>query len=163
MLPAFALLVIKGGPRLRETAPGTEVNSTWSGFANVGHQMIVTPDGRGGHSFTNASMAVLAAALSAAMPFAPEPVVDMTGLAGRFDFVLHEAPRTASDGPPNFDDMVAAQRTIVQDELGLTLERREAIVDVLVVDHVDKMPRRIEPRGTFCKLPIRHRGSPTHV
>jgi uncharacterized protein (TIGR03435 family) len=148
-LPVLALMVAKGGSKLRETAPGTQIDSTWNGFANVRHEPVATPDGRRGHSFTNASMAVLAAALSASMPFTPEPVVDMTGLAGRFDFVFHDAPRaasnnaaprSASDGPPNFDDMVAAQRMIVQDELGLTWERRKAPVEVLVVDHVDRMP-----------------------
>ena len=77
-MPVLAMLVTKGGPRFHETAPGTELDSTWAGFANVRNELVRGPDGRGGHSFTNAPMAVLAAALSASMPFSPEPVVDMT-------------------------------------------------------------------------------------
>jgi uncharacterized protein (TIGR03435 family) len=100
-------------------------------------------DGRASHSFTNAPMAALAVALSASMPFSPEPVVDMTELPGRFDFVLHDPPRPQrldSNDPPDFDDMIAAQKAILQDELGLTWERRKAPVDVLVIDHADKVP-----------------------
>jgi uncharacterized protein (TIGR03435 family) len=139
-MPVFALLVAKGGPKFHETAPGTEVDSMWLGFANVRHELIRGPDGRGGHSFTNAPMAALANALSASMPFSPEPVIDMTELPGRYDFVLHDVPRSPPGEPSNFDDMIAAQKTIVQDELGLTWERRKAPVDMLVVDRADKTP-----------------------
>lgn len=142
-MPVLALLVAGGGLKIHETPTGTPVESSWNGFTNVRHELIRDPDGRGGHSFTNAPMAALAAALSATMPFAPEPFVDMTELPGRFTFVLHDAPRlprSASNDPPNFDDMIATQKTIVQNELGLTWERRKAPVDVLVIDHADKIP-----------------------
>ena len=116
------------------------MDSQFLGFNNVRHLGGRSPDGRGEHSFTNAPMAALATALSASMPFSQDPVLDMTGLPGRFDFVLHDAPRPAPGETPNFEDMIAAQKTIVQDELGLTWERRKAPVDILVVDHADKVP-----------------------
>jgi uncharacterized protein (TIGR03435 family) len=135
-VPVLALLVGKGGPKFRETAPGTKVDSSWLGFDNVSHE----PDSHGGHSFINAPMAALAAALSASMPFAPEPVVDLTGLSGRYNFVLHDAARPGPGEAPSFDDMIAAQKAIVQDELGLTLEVRKAPVEMLVVDHAARVP-----------------------
>jgi len=77
------------------------------------------------------------------------PVVDQTGLAGRFDFQLTWAPdesqlagrfhnpvgngnSTAGDNPlPNLF-------TAVQEQLGLKLEATKAPCDVLVIDHVEK-------------------------
>ena len=56
--------------------------------------------------------------------------------------------RHDSNDPPNFDDMIAAQKAILQDELGLTWERRKAQVDVLVVDHADKAHSKLAARRT---------------
>ena len=87
-------------------------------------------------------MAALAAALSKNI-FGfktSDMVVDMTGLSGRFDFVVREMPPPAFGDPPTAEDKLAFSRTLVQDEMGLTLERRKAPVDMLVVDHADKTP-----------------------
>jgi len=69
------------------------------------------------------------------------PVVDQTGLTGRYDFAMRYATlrgflplREATEdlpGPTIFD--------AIQD-LGLKLEPRKAPVEVLVVDHVNKTP-----------------------
>ena len=77
------------------------------------------------------------------------PVVDMTGLKGRFDFTFNvqkyvEAlrSRVLVEGRPVSDP--DARLMIMQDalagELGLRLESRKVPLDVVVIDHVEEAP-----------------------
>lgn len=65
------------------------------------------------------------------------PVVDQTGLTGRFDLRLMwtpDGPATATesaDAPPDLF-------TAIQEQLGLKLASTKAPVDVLVIDHVER-------------------------
>jgi len=95
------------------------------------------------------------------------PVVDMTGLKGRYPVVLeaslHDAfalaalradlTAASSGGPPGVSDPAATedaqrdmQNAMVKGlnngllELGLQLERRKGPVEILVVDHAEKIP-----------------------
>jgi len=94
------------------------------------------PEQRGGAramTFTNTSMADLALMLEFMMD---RPVLDKTGLAGRFDFVLSWTPLDAAEttdpnAPPGMF-------TAVQEQLGLKLEPVKAPADVLVVDKVER-------------------------
>lgn len=60
------------------------------------------------------------------------PVVDRTGLTGRFDFTLNWAPEgsTDTDAPSIF--------TALQEQLGLKLQPARGPVDVLVVDSAER-------------------------
>jgi uncharacterized protein (TIGR03435 family) len=61
------------------------------------------------------------------------PVVDQTGLAGKFDFTLdYEEEGQATEG------YAPSLVTAVQDQLGLKLESKSAPVEMLVVDHVER-------------------------
>ena len=77
------------------------------------------------------------------------PIVDMTGLTGRFDLSFNPPKylaalraRLASDPHPPTD--AEARVMIIQDllagDLGLRLEPRRAPVEVIVVDHAEKSP-----------------------
>jgi uncharacterized protein (TIGR03435 family) len=69
------------------------------------------------------------------------PVVDKTGLTGAYDFVLDFAPELPPS--PNGQQPQADAPGIVLalgDQIGLRLEQRKGPVDVLVVDHADKIP-----------------------
>jgi uncharacterized protein (TIGR03435 family) len=74
------------------------------------------------------------------------PVVDQTGLVGRFDFTLKWTPDEAQFaamgfGAPSPVDSTTAPPdlfTAMQEQLGLKLESTKAPVDVLVIDHVEK-------------------------
>jgi uncharacterized protein (TIGR03435 family) len=63
------------------------------------------------------------------------PVVDQTGLKGRFDFKLQwttdDAQAPQPDAPPGLF-------TAIQEQIGLKLERVKAPADVLVIDHVQR-------------------------
>jgi uncharacterized protein (TIGR03435 family) len=93
------------------------------------------------------------------------PVVDTTGLTGKYDFTLYFAPeggvgmRLPGGVPPPHDapppgeggpGMPAASTpdaqsnpnlfTALQEQLGLKLEQRKGPVDLLVIDHLEKTP-----------------------
>ena len=65
------------------------------------------------------------------------PVIDKTGLDGVFDFSLEWTPEADvqknPDGPPSI--FVA-----LQEQLALKLEAKKGPVEVLVVDHAEKVP-----------------------
>ena len=74
------------------------------------------------------------------------PVVDQTGLSGRFDFQLKFTPDENQYGglgirvPPPADDATAPPDlfTAMQEQLGLKLIATKAPVDVIVIDKVSK-------------------------
>lgn len=82
--------------------------------------------------FRNNEMADLALGLE---PLVDHPVVDETGLMGRFDFTLrwqsNEAQPTDANAPPTLFTAIAEQ-------LGLKLQPKKGLVDVLVIDKVAK-------------------------
>jgi uncharacterized protein (TIGR03435 family) len=63
------------------------------------------------------------------------PVVDQTGIAGRFDFTLKWSPNEMQNSNPN---AAPGLFTAMQEQLGLKLEATKAMVDVLVIDHVER-------------------------
>ena len=69
------------------------------------------------------------------------PVVDETGLTGKYDFAIDftpylPAPSKNMDGTK--PDTTSILMAALQDELGLKLEARKTQVDVVVIDHVEK-------------------------
>jgi uncharacterized protein (TIGR03435 family) len=123
---AYALTVAKGGPKLRATP-------------NVGaYRFSVQKGHASGFSLT---LPMLADRLSRPAFGLDRRVVDMTGLTGAFDLTLDWSPSgSASDNPV---DVPAGPSlfTALQEQLGLKLELRKNIpLDVLVVDHADKVP-----------------------
>ncbi|WP_213804403.1 M56 family metallopeptidase [Granulicella sp. dw_53] len=92
----------------------------------------------------NATMEDFAGVMQSAV--LDRPVVDQTGLQGRFDFILKWTPDESqfgglgakvplpsenADAPPNLF-------TAIQEQMGLKLEPTKAPVAVLVIDHVEK-------------------------
>ena len=99
--------------------------------------------GPSGTSFTGVTMARLAAWL--APPAVARPVVDQTGLDGRFDIDLSFFPPAAAMiarspvaaaalEPLGFTSVAGAMR----DQLGLTLTNTEVPMDVLVIDRFER-------------------------
>ncbi len=92
----------------------------------------------------NANMADFAGLMQNAV--LDRPVVDQTGLQGRFDFTLKWTPddsQFAGMGakiPPSTDSANAppALYTAIQEQIGLKLDATKAPADVLVVDHLEK-------------------------
>jgi uncharacterized protein (TIGR03435 family) len=119
-LSVYELVAAKAGPKLASS----------KGDPNG------MPDQRGGAramTFTNTSMGDFALMLEFMMD---RPILDKTGLAGRFDFVLSWTPLDAAEttdptAPPGIF-------TAVQEQLGLKLEPVKAPAEVLVVDKAER-------------------------
>jgi len=194
-LPMYALVVAKNGPKLKESvdepapkegdapkAGGPAADGPLAGAAMrrlpMGQDGFpVLPAGSGGRGATavmlmngNArmtanrqSMAGLAEMLSGQLEL---PVVDMTGLTGKYDFTLSFAPEglvgmglpgglpppppnapAPGEGLPGMPSASAPDAqsspnlfTALQEQLGLKLEQRKGPVDLLVIDHLERTP-----------------------
>ena len=66
------------------------------------------------------------------------PVIDRTGLTGKYDFVLKYKGRWDRDRPADDLDPVPPLDRALTEELGLKVEPAKALVKVLVIDHIDK-------------------------
>jgi len=130
-LPLFALLVAKGGPKFKEPGDGGERR--------------MEPDSDGGLSFKNYSMNDLAGWLTGLPPM-ELPVIDHTGLAGSFSFHANLFGLAKGADPGDLKrsmvgpDAVDTLRATLPQELGLKLEEQKAPVEMLVIDHADKVP-----------------------
>ena len=70
------------------------------------------------------------------------PVLDETHLSGRYDAVLDmtkyaEDVRPAPGAPM---DMAGVMTTTLREEMGLRIESRKSAVEIVVVDHAEKVP-----------------------
>jgi uncharacterized protein (TIGR03435 family) len=70
------------------------------------------------------------------------PVTDMTGMKGVSDFTLEWALEARPGDAGATTDSVpgASIFTAVQEQLGLKLEARKGPVEILVIDHAEKIP-----------------------
>ena len=106
---------------------------------------MITMNDRAKMVATAMSMAELAEQLSGQLG---SPVSDLTGLTGKYDFTLYfSQERLVVDStrggprPPQPDaDAAPGLPTAVQEQLGLRLESRKLPLDLIVVDHIEKVP-----------------------
>ena len=120
----FAIRVTKGGPKIgeRTSDPDPRPDQTGNGDAK-GMTM----------KFTNNSMSDFRLGMQY---FLDKPVVNETGLDGRYTFALKWVPddmkgAVDGDGPPGLF-------TAIQEQLGLKLEATKGPVDVMVMDRVTR-------------------------
>jgi bla regulator protein BlaR1 len=88
-------------------------------------------------------MDVLSGALSGAIPLGlGRPVIDKTGLTGRFDFTLEFAPERRpaadSDSPVPSTPIGPTPIEALHDQLGLKLEPAKGSIPILVIDRVER-------------------------
>jgi len=92
----------------------------------------------------NANMADFSGLMQSAV--LDRPVLDQTGIAGRWDFTLKWTPDDSQFSgmgariPPPTDSANAPPNlyTAIQEQIGLKLEATKAPADVMVIDHVEK-------------------------
>jgi uncharacterized protein (TIGR03435 family) len=160
VMPVYKLAAAKNGPKLKESsqpppgldhdgfdplppAPPNELDVYEDGYPNVppaeGSWLVVLRSGYARTRQLNASMADLAGILSNQLE---KPVIDNTGLTGRYEFTLSwmaavpaSAASAASAGDPGPSVFAALEH-----QLGLKLEASKGPVEVLAVDHFDKDP-----------------------
>ena len=130
-LAVYAIVVGKNGPKL------TKSTGDPNGLPGLFFRGLGVLPAR------NATIADFAGVMQSVV--LDRPVVDQTGLPGRYDFTLTWTPdpsQFAAFGPrpqPPADEATAPDLfTAIQQQLGLKLESVKAPVDVLVIDHVEK-------------------------
>jgi len=131
-LPVYVLSVAKTGSKLTkdDSAPNGLPGLFFQGLGKLNVHNALMSD------FTGLMQSVVL----------DRPVIDQTGLTGRFDFTLNwtpddsqfsgmgarvPPPTDSADAPPNL-------YTAIQEQIGLKLEATKAPADVMVIDHVEK-------------------------
>ena len=136
-MPIYALVVVKGGPQLKETAS----NPPAPAAKGRGTIFSTTPDGpRKRFEFDGMTLAKFADVLS---PEVDRPVIDKTGLTAKYDVRLEFAPeRNTPFGPTaaTAGGSTPALFTALTEQLGLKLEPGKGPVMLLLVDSALKEP-----------------------
>jgi uncharacterized protein (TIGR03435 family) len=122
-LALYAITIAKGGPKMTPNTTGREGQPDQTGNGHGSWQSM---------KFTNNTMADFALEMQFEVG---KPVVDQTGLTGRYDFTLKfttdEAHLDDPNAPPGFF-------TALQEQIGLKLEPKKDLADVLVIDHAER-------------------------
>jgi uncharacterized protein (TIGR03435 family) len=122
-IPTYALQVMKDRPKLVAAADPAAPPLEWT----EGHDWVRT------ENYRSSSMADF---LIIKQLFMDRPLVDQTGLSGRYDFKLTysygDAANAEADAPP-------PMFTAIKEQLGLKFEPVKASVSVMVIDHIGKL------------------------
>ena len=115
--------------------------------AKGGSKLHEVPFGRGGFNIGNGAIKAQSVALGMLSDrlsqLVDRPVQDQTGLKGVYDITLQWTPDEPAPSPgaaPTATSVGPSLFAALQEQLGLRLDPRRGTVDVLVVDHADKVP-----------------------
>jgi uncharacterized protein (TIGR03435 family) len=160
-MPVFDLVVSEKGLKIKESPPDAAPleEDPWepSKYTMGDDGYPVFPAGRGGlagaynHYRWTASQVSMPEIVKTLSFYLGRPVIDATGLKGKYDFdlkwgidialqmemagrrdLIADLPDTGPTGPP--------LTRAVQDQLGLKLNARKGTGKIVVVDHVEKLP-----------------------
>lgn len=125
-LSVFVIIPAKNGPKLNKSTRPPD------GIPSVGYSP-------GRLAVANATLADLATFLQRFVT--DRPVIDQTGITGKFDLTLRWTPdELQTDGIRQGDDKnnsLSDFFTVIQEQLGLKLQEEKRPAQVFVVDHVD--------------------------
>jgi uncharacterized protein (TIGR03435 family) len=129
-LPVYGIVAAKGGPKMTPTtAEAVATNTATVGFRD-GEMMV-----------KNASMSEFASLMQRYVGL-DRPIVDHTGISGKYDFKLSWAPDSSQmNGSPSAATAGDARPdlfTAIQEELGLKLQPLKEPADVVVIDGVEQ-------------------------
>jgi len=152
--PVYQLVVGKNGPKLHESvaepapnAPKAVLSASVPKLDAEGFPILsagrendmASYYGRTRERFAETSMEQFASELS---PQLGRPVTDATGLRGKYDFSLQWVSEGLRSGAAHGQEADPGPGLIeaVQQQLGLRLEQKKGLIDVIVIDHIDKVP-----------------------
>jgi uncharacterized protein (TIGR03435 family) len=118
-LRVYTLTAAKSGIKMKPSAPGVEMHHENSATGMVANSI---------------TMQELADYLSDPLN---APLTDGTGLPGRYDFIIDFTPYVNMEQSDVRPDPVSVLRSALRGDLGLDLVQGKAVVDVMVVDHVE--------------------------
>jgi uncharacterized protein (TIGR03435 family) len=157
-IPVYELVVGKGGFKEKEwvdrrpddpaevpNEPGTPPKRDKDGFPIIpaGQTMGFFTPGTAHFVAPAGTMKQLAQMLEGRLSIsggAPRPVVDATGLMGKYDIKLTWSPQ--ADNPPAGKETPEGQSMLeaLESQLGLKIRQGKANLEMLVVDHIEKVP-----------------------
>lgn len=120
----YAITVAKGGPKLEKNAGDPNGPTSEDDHDNGGQRVV---------QMTNAAMGEFALTMNFEMD---RPVMDQTGLTGRYDFKLtwtYDDSKVPADGTA-----APSLFTAVQEQMGLKMEPAKAETDVMVIDKLER-------------------------
>jgi uncharacterized protein (TIGR03435 family) len=148
-VPVLALTLVKPGklgPRLRPHAEGPPCDRPDDKvfpYHCDSYGFRKTPDNTFMEGSRNTTMSLLATSLTS-LPGVSlgRPVVDQSGLSGKFDFTLEWMPESNSSVPSDTgaasDPQGPTMQEALKEQLGLELKSTRAPLKVLVIDHVER-------------------------
>ena len=126
------------------TAPPQEIDSRFPEICGGIMGMTPSAPGRLRGGGRNVTMELIASSMTGGGSGVDRPVLDKTGLTGRFDVAIEFAPQYGAGLPPNSnfprDPSGPTFVEAVRDQLGLRLEPQTALVDFLIIDYVEQLP-----------------------
>jgi bla regulator protein blaR1 len=146
-LPVYALVVAKGGPKLKASAPDPpqEANAPAPSPGDLPKMRNRIMMGPGSVDAADIPMDDFASGILSRLPETGDRVVvNKTGLAGKYDFTLKWTPESAPrPGTPEADNGMPDTNTpglftALEEQLGLKLESQKGSVETLVIDSVDR-------------------------
>lgn len=141
VLPTYALAVAENGPKLQPAASGEPGDMKFNAPVHMQKQQMRMEIGGNqvyGIGAQGISTDDLAQQLSRQLG---TPVVNKTGLQGRYDFNLNWSDHrgtSAENDPSAANPSAPSLITAVQEQLGLKLEPHNAPTQVLVIDRIEK-------------------------
>lgn len=129
-LSIYVLELARGGPKLKDSAKPEDAPA----LINIVYPQSIKLPAR------NVTMADFVSMLQRAV--LDRPVLDKTGLTGKYDFDLEWAPDESQFNgeiaPPSADASAAPLFTAIQQQLGLKLVATKGPVDALIVDRAER-------------------------
>jgi uncharacterized protein (TIGR03435 family) len=152
-LQGFELTAGRSGPKLKPAAdpdapeqppPSAPPKTDAEGYPQLDGPGLVLMEGHKANSvsvFLTAKAQPVSALVELLSREFRVPVLDKTGLTGKFDFKVEFAPHPPGALPPEATDDSAPNLTVaIQQQLGLRLNSSKITTDVLIVDRVDRVP-----------------------
>jgi uncharacterized protein (TIGR03435 family) len=143
-LPVYELAIAKSGLKIQEAKPGdTYADGVKGGNGKgLGGDLMV---GFGSAGMVRAQGIEIGTFVQGLSKYLGRPVVDKTGLIGRYDFTLHYAPDAkphAASGSATDDAATDPAGpsifTAMQEQLGLKLEAKKDPLATIVIEHVER-------------------------
>jgi uncharacterized protein (TIGR03435 family) len=150
----YELVVAKGGPKMPRSGTGEAAEEFHSpprtgndGYPALpkGRSMLAVIGGRARMQWVQLTVAEFADRLANQLS---RPVVDMTSLDGKYDFVVSWSASATRAGasigdagiPSPGDDSGPTLQMAVQEQLGLRLNAKKGPVEIIVIDSADRSP-----------------------
>jgi uncharacterized protein (TIGR03435 family) len=147
--PAYELVVEKSGLKLKEAVPGTpprtapksNTDLAWPELPPTGSHIAAQMSSLGGYELDR--VVIQMEPLSAFAQLLPRPdrlpIVDKTGLTGRYSFAI-EYTQDPQGSEPDAPQPAPDVFTALKQQLGLELIRKKLPFDVVVVESFNKIP-----------------------